>query len=46
MDELEMEQRYYLIFPHDFFSKVCGFNIPEIKQYAVGMVLCQSDITK
>ena len=24
--------------PHDFFKKVCSFNIPEIRQYAVGMV--------
>jgi glutamate synthase (ferredoxin) len=26
--------------PHDFFNKVCDFEIPETK-YAVGMVLCQ-----
>jgi glutamate synthase (NADPH/NADH) large chain len=24
--------------PHDFFKKVCGFKIPEIREYAVGMV--------
>jgi glutamate synthase (ferredoxin) len=26
--------------PHDF-NKVCDFEIPETREYAVGMVLCQ-----
>jgi glutamate synthase (ferredoxin) len=36
--ELEMEQEYYLISLMIFFKKVCDFEIPETKEYAVGMV--------
>ena len=32
--------------PHDFFKKVCDFELPEVRQYAVGMVFMPKSINQ
>ena len=38
MERPEMEPGILIEVPHDFFKKVCEFELPESREYAVGMV--------